>query len=235
MAARKNLTRGKMRKSAQLPLDLPVKPRFGAEDFLVSTCNESAYTMLENQASWPGGMLVLVGPEGSGKSHLSAIWAERNNAPVVQASSVVPEHVDSVLQRKALAVEGIDASSVDEAALFHLVNRAAERGKPLLFSSRTSIGSLAFQTPDLQSRFRRMPSVEIAPPDDELLRALVVKLLLDRQMMVDTSVVAFLCLRSERSFEGIRHMVERLDRESLAQGRRLTRPVAAAILGLSND
>jgi chromosomal replication initiation ATPase DnaA len=235
MAVQTQRIRFRMRKTTQLPLDLPVKPRFGADDFLVSSCNETAFATLENTASWPGGMLVLSGPKGCGKSHLAAIWAERFAAPVIQASSVAPGHVDSLLQRKGLAVEDVDAKTVDEAALFHLINRAAEKQKPLLLTSRTAVGALGLRTPDLQSRLRRMPSVEIAPPDDELLRALVVKLLLDRQMMVDTSVVAFLTLHSERSFDGVRQMIEHLDRETLAQGRRLSRQAAASILGLTND
>src|SRR5689334_3934903 len=72
----------------QLALDLPVAPRFGSEDFLVSPSNEGAYARIEAWPDWPDRVLVLTGPPGSGKSHLAAIFAERSGALTVPACAV---------------------------------------------------------------------------------------------------------------------------------------------------
>ena len=103
-------------------------------------------------------------------------------------------------------------------------------------SLRSSISRSASQSSWLaRTRLRRMPLVSISPPDDALIKALFVKLFVDRQLVVDTTLVEYLCLRTERSFSAVRAIVERLDREALAQGRRLSRPMAAKILGWASE
>ena len=85
-------------------------------------------------------------------------------------------------------------------------------------------------TPDLLSRLRLAPSVALEPPDDALLKAVLVKLFIDRQLVVDTSVVDYLALRIERSLARAGEVVSALDREALSRGRRITRPMAADVL-----
>jgi chromosomal replication initiation ATPase DnaA len=134
----------------------------------------------------------------------------------------------------AVVVEDIDRVGIDEAALFHLVNLAMERGAFVLFSASKHVSEWSIQTPDLLSRVRRIPQVSISPPDDALIRTLFIKLFVDRQLVVDTALVEYLCLRVERSFKAVRATVEKLDRETMARGKRLTRPAAAQILGFAN-
>jgi chromosomal replication initiation ATPase DnaA len=132
-------------------------------------------------------------------------------------------------------VEDIDRDGVDETALFHLINLATEKAAFLLLTSAVEPSALRFRTPDLVSRLRRTPLGTIDPPDDALIRALLVKLFVDRQLVVDTALVEYLCLRMERSFAAVRATVEQLDRETLARRKRLTRPMAAQILGWSQE
>jgi chromosomal replication initiation ATPase DnaA len=215
----------------QLPLELALEPRFGEEDFLVSQSNSEAYARIESWPEWPSKMLLLEGPTASGKSHLASIWAARSGARQLAARALGKAEIPALVTAGAVVVEDIDRAGVDEAALFHLVNLATERGTFVLFSATKSSVEWQIKTPDLISRIRRSPAVLIAPPDDALIRALLVKLFVDRQLVVDTALVEYLCLRIERSFKAVRATVEKLDRETMARGKRLTRPAAAQILG----
>ncbi len=215
----------------QLALDLPLQPRYGREDFLVSPSNERAYALIERWPDWPETTLVLSGPKGSGKSHLASIWAAAAHAWTIDAFEIQGSQVPHLVSNGALAVEDLDRGGIEEAALFHLINLARERRAFLLLTTSVPVDRLAIRTPDLLSRLRLAPSVLLDPPDDALLKAVLVKLFLDRQLVVDTSVVDYLALRIERSLAAAAEIVAALDREALSRGRRITRAMAADILG----
>jgi chromosomal replication initiation ATPase DnaA len=219
----------------QLPLDLALAPRFGVEDFLVSGSNAEAVAMIDAWPDWPGRMLLLVGPPASGKSHLAAIWAERAGARSLAARALAKADIAALAGAGAVAVEDADQAGLPETELFHLLNVAHEKQAFLLITAARPPAYWRIATPDLASRLRRMPLVEIAQPDDALIRTLLVKHFLDRQLVVDTSLVDYLTLRIERSFAGVRRTVDLLDRETLARGKRLSRASAAKILGFSES
>ncbi|ACL60386.1 chromosomal replication initiator protein DnaA [Methylobacterium nodulans] len=220
----------------QLTLDLPLDPRFGPEDFLVGPSNEAAYARIESWPHWPDPVLVLTGPSGSGKSHLAAVWAAQSGARTVGIAEVTGAAVPQLAEHPALVIEDADRrSGRDEAALFHLLNLARERGTSLVITGAGAVEGWGIATPDLRSRLRLAPTVAIAPPDEALLRAVLVKLFVDRQLVVDTSVVDALALRIDRSLGRARDVVAALDREGLARGRRITRPLALATLASLDD
>ena len=215
----------------QLAFDLPLDPRYGREDFLVSPSNEAAYSLIERWPDWPDTTLLLRGPRGSGKSHLACIWATAAKAWTVQSTEVRTDDVPHLVSNGALAIEDADRGERDEAALFHLLNLARERNASLLITCQTSPDRWGLGTADLLSRLRLAPSVSLEPPDDALLKAVLVKLFVDRQLVVDTSVVDYIAVRIERSLRRAAEVVAELDREALSRGRRISRPVAAAVLG----
>jgi chromosomal replication initiation ATPase DnaA len=215
----------------QLSFDLPLDPRYGREDFLVGPANEAAYERVEAWPDWPHPVLVLVGPAGAGKSHLAAIWAERAHAWTTAAAAVAFPAVPHLISNGALVVEDADRpDGRDEAALFHLLNGLAERRAPVVLTARRPIEAWGLATPDLLSRLRLAPSVAIEPPDEALLTAVLVKLFVDRQLVVDLAVVQALAPRIGRSIARARALVADLDREALSRGRRITRPMALAVL-----
>lgn len=218
----------------QLVLDLPVTPSFGRDDFLVGASNARALALIEAWPAWPDRLLRIQGPAGSGKSHLGAIWAERAGAAIVPAASVTADRVPALADVEALVLEdldrGVGRGEGDERALFHLVNLARERGRHILFTSALPPERCGLATPDLLSRLRLAPSCTLEPPDDGLLRAVLVKLFHDRQILVEAAVVDFVASRMERSLGAAQEIVVALDREAMSRGRRVTRPIAANIL-----
>lgn len=223
--------RGPMAETRQLPLDLALEPRFGEEDFLVSGSNADAYAMIEAWPAWPADMLSLVGPPGSGKSHLAAIWAARAEARTLSARSLEKADLPALAAAGAVVIEDCGRGAIPETALFHLLNLAHEKQASVLLTAATKPAAWGVTTPDLASRLRKIPTATIGQPDDALIRTLLVKLFVDRQLVVDTTLVEYLLPRIERSFAGVAATVELLDREAMARGKRLTRAMAAHILG----
>lgn len=219
----------------QLTLDLPLDTRYGREDFLVSPSNEQAYGLIESWPDWPDTILLLVGPRGSGKSHLAAIWAATAKAWTIDAFEVTRDKVPHLVSSGALAIEDMDRADRDEAALFHLLNLARERKAYLLLTCETPPDLWGLKTPDLLSRLRLAPSVSLEAPDDALLKAVLVKLFVDRQLVVDTSVVDYIALRIERSLAKAAEVVTLLDKEALSRGRRVSRAIAAEVLGAAQE
>jgi chromosomal replication initiation ATPase DnaA len=215
--------------SAQFPLDLPAEPRFGEDDFLVSSSNEAAFAMIERWPDWADPTLLLIGPPGSGKSHLCAIWAKRADARVISPCEIPAVGELSQAPSRAYALDGADAVG-DETAFFHFMNFVRESGAFLFMSARIAPSAASVALPDLLSRLRRAPVVEIGAPDDELIRSVLEKLFRDRQLVVDQALIEYTALRLERSLDAVRGFVRLLDREALARGRRITRSLAAEVL-----
>jgi chromosomal replication initiation ATPase DnaA len=214
----------------QLTLDLPVEPRYGREDFLVSPSNAHAWSTFESWPNWPDRVLLLLGPTGAGKSHLGAIWAAKTGARVLNATSLPMADLPALARAPAILLEDADSAKRVENELFHLLNLVREAGTYLAITARQWPDTWGLSTADLLSRLRLAPAVEIGEPDDALVRAVLVKLFVDRQLVVDTSVVEYLAVRIERSLDAARAIVEALDREALAQNRPITRPIAIDVL-----
>ena len=214
----------------QLALALGHAESFAREDFLGGPSNAAALALIESWPDWPGQAVALVGPEGSGKSHLAAIWAAEAGARFLAARSLAEAHLPAALATGALVVEDIAAGAFEERALFHLINLAREEQAYLLLTGRNSPAGWSTGLRDLGSRLKAVPVVAMAAPDDVLLRAVLVKLFADRQLDVDESLVGFVVNRIERSFAAARTVVALLDREAMRQQRPLTRTLAAGLL-----
>lgn len=217
-------------KPRQLALALPVEERLDLEDFLVGSSNESAFAVIDAWPDWPEKVQLLIGPAGTGKTHLSAIWAERARATRVTPALLHEKEPEALAALPALLIEDADRAGLAEAALFHLLNAVRRTGTPVLLTARSEPGLWGVKTPDLLSRLRLAPFVALETPDDPLLGAILVKFFLERQIVVDTALVEFLRARVERSVPAMRAVVERLDHEALARGRRVNRALAAEIL-----
>jgi chromosomal replication initiation ATPase DnaA len=213
----------------QLVLALDHAVSFAREDFLRGPSNAAALTLVERWPDWPDRIMALVGPQGSGKSHLAAIWAETTGARVLAAKLLPETDLPAALATGALVVEDLEPDGLDERALFHLINLAREERAFVLLTARASLAGFPVTIRDLGSRLRALPSVTLAAPGDVLLRSLIVKLAADRQLAVDETIANYLANHIERSFVAAHAAVVRLDEEAMRQHRPVTRALAAEL------
>lgn len=214
----------------QLAFDLPHAESLTRDNFLEGSANASGLALVDSWPDWPNRVMLLVGPEGSGKSHLAAIWAEQAGARSTSAHALTAAGVPGALATGALVIEDLRSSEIDERALFHLMNLAREDEAFVLITAREMPTAFPVELRDLRSRLRAVPTVSLLPPDDQLFRALIVKFCTDRQLTVDETVVSYLASRIERSYAAVRQAVELLDNEALRLGRPVTRALAADLL-----
>ncbi len=213
----------------QLVFELPHRAAMGLEDFLVSESNAAAVALVDRWPDWPIGAAVVAGPRGSGKTHLANVWLKRAGATPFEASSLTREAVPAMASAGALLIEDVQKIT-DEAALFHLLNLVREQRLQILLTTDTVPGDLPIALPDLRSRFKALPLATIEPPDDALLRAVLVKLFADRQLSVEPQLLDYVLVRMERSMLAAERFVAEADRRALVLQRRVTRSIAAITL-----
>lgn len=225
----------------QLAFDLPATEALTRADFLVAPSNALALGMLDRTADWPKGRMILVGPEGSGKTHLAHVWASEVWVSEVGASEVGA----ALMTADALAGADIDrlaagpvvledadqlaGDTAGEAALFHLLNFMGPE-RPLLLTARTPPRDWGIILPDLFSRLQAAATATLAAPDDALLSAILVKLFADRQVVVAANLIPYLVSRMPRQISAARQLVTALDTDALAQARPITRQLAGEVL-----
>ena len=133
--------------------------------------------------------------------------------------------------RGPVLIDDIDAAAIDETGLFHLINAVRQANTSLLMTARRFPAAWGVKLPDLVSRLKAAATIEIHEPDDALLAAVTIKLFADRQVEVEPHVVQFLVRRIERSLSSAIEAVARLDRAALERKSRITRALAAQVLG----
>ncbi len=185
-----------------------------------SGSNAAASAAIAAWPVWPDRVLLLIGPEGSGKSHMARIWADRSGAIFLR-----PDDLEGDLRHLAcrpVVIEDADRVAMPEAPMFHLLNLVREAESSLLVTARRPPDTWSLGTADVVSRLRLAPSVALEEPD---------KLFADRQLAVDATLVDYLALRLDRSLAAAGAAVEALDRASLDGGRRISRTLAAHLFG----
>ena len=220
----------------QLTFDLPSVPALGRDDFFVSPANAAAVAMIERWEDWPTRKLLLIGPEGAGKTHLAHVWAVLSGAQIIQASALADADI-ATLARGSVAVENVPTIAGQpeaEKALFHLHNLVLAEGPALLMTGTGEAAHWGLALPDLASRLQGTPAVALQEPDDTLLFAVLMKLFNDRQLNPKPDVLPYLARNMERSFAAAHALVDALDKAALAERRDVTRKLASEVLaGLS--
>lgn len=214
----------------QLLLDIGLDGSMSRDDLIVTRANRDAVGLIEHWPDWPGPFVIVVGPPGSGKTHLATIWREDAGARNCDPANLSDADLDAAQAGQSLLIDGIRPGGFDETALFHIMNAVRAGRGSLLMTSLERPAAWQVQTPDLLSRVRAATTVEIDEPDDELLMGVMAKLFADRQIAVDPAVIRYIASRIERSLASARSIVERLDRASLARKAKITRAFAAAFV-----
>ncbi len=216
--------------ASQLILDLPHRAALSREDFLVSPSNSAAVELIDQFPNWPSHAALIVGAEGSGKSHLGQVFRELSRAPRIAAVELTVEEVPYLFDSGAVLVEDLHDGKINEAALFHLFNFTKQTINRALFTSRKPVVDLNIKLPDLRSRLMSTPVTMIASPDDVLLRGVLVKQFLDRQIDIHENVISYLIQRMPRSLGFARDLIAEIDREALINKAEVTRPFVARVM-----
>lgn len=219
---------------AQLALDLRLEPDYRAESYCVSEANASATALVNRWPQWRHGHMLLIGPAGSGKTHLARIWARRADAASVDARAL-GQALPGIGRGAAVLIEDAH-TGMDEDALFHLLNRAAgDAGVTVLITATGTPDSWPVSLPDLASRLKAAEAAVLHEPDDALLRQVMEKLFRERRTPLGPGVIDYLLVRMERSIDHARALTAWLDRAALAQKKPVTRALAReGLAALSN-
>jgi chromosomal replication initiation ATPase DnaA len=213
----------------QLTLDLGHRPVLGREDFLVAESNAAAVALIDQWPHWPSYGAVISGLKGSGKSHLAEVWRTTTGASYLPSDNLSVETLAFLGNAPRIIVENLVANAFDETALFHTLNYVRQNGGHILITAEHWPLS-SVRLPDLISRLRALPAAVIEPPDDGLLRGVLVKLFADRQIPIDEQMIKYLLTRMPRSFEAARNIVAQIDAKALEAGVGVTRAFAGKVL-----
>lgn len=207
-------------------LKLERREGFRGEDFVASAANAVAREALAAWPAWHGGCLAIVGPAGSGKSHLAHTWAQAVGAQVLSPAAAVDLRA---LEGGPVVLEDADRGALDE-DLFHLINMAGLDGGGLLLTARAAPASWPVSVPDLRSRLNALRVAELEEPDDAILQAAFEKFFRERNIKPADDLIPYLLNRIERSVPRALEIVTQLDEASDAYGRSVSRALARQIL-----
>lgn len=213
---------------AALPLSWPA--RYGVQEYIVAECNAHAWQAVQENAAWMSPVTMIIGGHGSGKTHLTAIFHTLNHADVLQTQA----DMEAALQNETscMVIDNVDKLTRGNAqvteTLFHLVNATLLRKGRLLLMASTPPAEWV-KLPDLLSRLQASQQLTLQEPSEDMIKSAYQKLFADRGLLVDDKVLDFLALRSERSFDGINAIVDRLDVISLEQSRKITIPLIQSL------
>lgn len=214
----------------QLFFNFPIKPTYLTEDFFISPANNEAFTYLNKWPEWDSGIysktLLLYGEDGSGKTHLSHIWKSLSNAEIITQDNCY--NLNQFISYKALILEDIEL--IDEESILHLINFSNENQQYLLLTSKYSPTNLKYNLADLRSRILSIPSIALNSPEPELLKAVLLKHLSDRQLKINPITLEYIVIRIDRSFSKLSQFIQEIDKETNTSKRPITIPLVKEIL-----
>ena len=203
-----------MKNLNQLLLDFNYKQNFKDDDFYVSQSNFYTFELLNKWPKWEKNLLNISGDKYSGKSHLVNIFLKKFSGIKIEANLLNDENLKSIKPYQNIVLENLDLG-INEKLIYTLFNLIDQDNKFLIITSIQPIGEIQFKLEDLCSRTKNCLLAKIENPDDELMFALILKNLSDRQITLDKKLINFIIKRVERSYSKIFEFIYKIDRISL--------------------
>ena len=203
-----------MKNLNQLLLKFDYKQNFKDEDFYVSNSNYYTYELINKWPKWEKNFLNISGEKYSGKTHLLNIFSKKFKAIKLNSNFLKNQDLKEIKVHQNIILEDLE-TAIDEKLLYTLFNIIDQDNKFLIMSSIQPITEIKFNLEDLRSRTKNCLLAKIEKPDDELMFALILKNLSDRQITIDKKLIDFIIKRIERSYSKIFEFIYKIDKISL--------------------
>ena len=195
-------------------LDFGLEKNFKDEDFYVSKSNKFAFELVNSWPKWEKNFLNLIGERYSGKTHLVNVFLKKFKGIKLEANKITNKDLKDIKIYENIVLENLD-KQIDENLIYSLINLIDQDNKFLIITSQKPIVEIDFNLDDLKSRSKNFLLSNIKKPDDDLIFALILKHLSDRQIYIDKKLIDFIIKRIERSYGKIYEFIYKIDEISL--------------------
>ena len=205
--------------------DYNLQPQLNLMNYYVSNANRDAYDYVINENEFVNNSIIH-GPVKSGKTHLGLIWQNKNNAIIYCENDF-----NKIIKEKRNVFIDDFFEKLNEEYLFYIINHCYNNNLKILLSTDKYLSNYKFELSDLSSRLKSFNFIEIKQPDDELIVNLIIKLLFDKQIIVQNlEIFSYILKRINRTYQDIYLFVENVDKLSLEKKRELTIPLIKELL-----
>ena len=219
-----------MSKLNQLILEFDFEQNFKNLDFYVSKSNSQVFNFIKDWTKHNEKFLNIIGDEFSGKSHIINIFLEKNKALKIETKNLNDDFLKRTKFYDNLILEDL-TSKVDEKLFYSLINIVEAENKKLIITSRVPIVNINFNLEDLKSRSKNFFLTKIENPDDDLVFALILKNLSDRQISIDKKLIDYIIKRIDRSYSKISNFIYKIDKIGLKKKRSIDFKIIKEALG----
>ena len=219
-----------MRDLDQTIIKFDYDKNFNNDDFYLSKSNRHVFDFLNTWPKWERNFVNITGEKLSGKTHLMSIFLQKNKGIKVEAKSLQNDDLKKIKSYENIIIENL-SSDVDEKLLYSLFNSIEQDNKFIIVTSLKPIVNISFDLKDLKSRAKNFILLNIEKPDDELIFAIILKNLSDRQISLDDKFVEFIIKRIERSYSKIYDFIYKIDQLSLKKKKSIDFKIIKEVLG----
>jgi len=219
-----------MKNLNQQILNFDFEQNFKDQDFYVSKSNEYSFRLLNNWPKWEKNFVNLIGENFSGKSHLINIFLKNFKGIKISADKITNDSLKEIKFYENVIVEDL-LENIDENLLFTLINTVEQDNKYLIITSTKPIVEFKFKLIDLNSRAKNFLLSVIEKPEDDLMYALILKNLSDRQILIDKKLIDFIIKRITRSYGKISDFIYKIDEISLKRKKSIDFKIIKEALG----
>ena len=219
-----------VRELNQKVLNFEYEKTYKIDDFLISKSNEHIYKYLEKWPKWEKNFLNISGEKHSGKTHLIKIFLKKNLGIKIDAKFLNNEKLKEIKLFQNIILENFD-ENIDEKLAYSFFNLIEQENKYLILTSEIPIVEMNFELDDLKSRCKNFILQDIGKPDDELIFALILKNLSDRQIFLDKKLINYIIKRIDRSYGKIFDLIYKIDELRLKKKKSIDLKIIKEVLG----
>ena len=200
------------------------------DDFVISNSNKHICEFLDMWPKWEKNFINIIGEKLSGKTHLTNIFIKKYKGIRIEAKSLNNNHLEKIKSHENIILENL-TSDIDEKLLYSFLNLIDQDNKYIIITSYTPIVYIDFKLNDLKSRTKNFLLLNIEKPDDELVFAIILKNLSDRQILLDKKLINYIIKRIDRSYSKIHEFIYKIDQLSLKKRKSIDLNIIKEVLG----